>query len=426
MKVVVIGAAGHVGLPFSLVLDMAGHEVLGLDLNQEAVDMLNAGKVSFIEQGAEEILAMAHSKIVFTTDPSCLNTAELIAVMIGTPVDEEGNPRIDDIVKLMEFTIAPQIVNRDGIVVMLRSTVSPGTTDMLKRKLEATTLKKEGIDFHLVFCPERVAQGAGIVESMKFPQLIGTYSDKSYETSKLLFANIAETIQLRPIEAELGKLMTNMYRYVNFALSNEFMMIAESYGANTKKIFEAVNKDYPRVNLPMPGPNVGGPCLFKDGKFLLDGIPYPELIRTSFDINEGMPDYIWRQMMARSRSFNKVLILGASFKAENDDTRNSLSFKMKKVLEKHGVQVTIYDPYVEGMESYPKQYYNAVIVMTPHKAFKTWLSKNIFSLPNGALIVDLWKLFPESENFNNGIYTEEDYRWLRPDQKHYNTAMQGE
>lgn len=411
-NVVVIGAAGHVGLPFTLMLaSQQDINVVGLDLNQDAVDKLNNGQIPFIEAMAQEYLDKFQPK--FTTDKNCLDIAEYIAVMIGTPVDEEGNPRIDDIVKLMQYTITPQIIDRNGIVVMLRSTVSPGTTEMLRDKLESWTRKKEGVDFHLVFCPERVAQGQGINEGFLFPQLIGAFSKASYDAACNLFDGIAPVSErLKPIEAELGKLMTNMYRYVNFALANEFMMIAESHGANTKRIFDAVNKNYPRVNLPMPGPNVGGPCLFKDGKFLLDGIPYPELIRSSFDINEGMPDYIWQQIKkARDGNIRNALIIGAAFKGENDDTRNSLSFKMKKVLEKHGIEVTLFDPYVEGMTDYPGTHFDAVIVMTPHKVLKDWLSREVNALHSLTIIVDLWKLFPESENFTNGIYLFGDYRY---------------
>jgi len=210
------------------------------------------------------------------------------------------------------------------------------------------------------------------------------------------------------------------------------MMIAESHGGNATKIFKAANFEYPRMNIPMPGPNVGGPCLFKDGKFLLDGISYPELIRTSFDINEGMPDYIYTQLvkMAKTSYIRTVLILGAAFKANNDDIRNSLAFKMKKVLLKHGIEVNIYDPLVKGYDEYKKTHYDAVIVMTPHTVFADWFTINQSSLHGETLIMDIWKLFPESHNFNNGMYAAGDYRYRYKAPKHpkhtIKMAMQGE
>ena len=141
--------------------------------------------------------------------------------------------------------------------------------------------------------------------------------------------------QLTPREAEIGKLMTNMYRYVTFAFANQMWMISEKHGVNIDKVIDACNFDYPRMDVPHPGPNVGGPCLFKDGKFLLSDIPFGDLINTSFLINEGMPDYVFNRIKDINPYIEKVLIMGATFKKGCDDTRNSLSFKMRKIGRAH-------------------------------------------------------------------------------------------
>jgi UDP-N-acetyl-D-mannosaminuronic acid dehydrogenase len=211
--------------------------------------------------------------------------------MLGTPVDHENNPRLDDLFDFIDNTLTPFM--KHGQLIILRSTVSPGTTELVRDRIELKTKFMEGVDFHLVFCPERVVQTRSVEETGKLPQLVGAFNLASYNKAVDFNAsyNKSEQFFLTPREAELGKLMTNMYRYVTFALANEFWMIGEKQGVNVDKITKAINFNYPRMDLPLPGPNVGGPCLFKDGRFLLSDIPFGDLIQTGFLINEGMPDY---------------------------------------------------------------------------------------------------------------------------------------
>lgn len=407
--IAVVGAGGHVGLPFSLVLANAGFKVIGLDINQDICDTLNAGKVPYIETGAEELLldVLNYNSIKFTTDTSELDKADIFAIMMGTPVDEENNPRLDAILDFIKSQILPRISTDSHKMVMLRSTVSPGTTDIIRKILESTGFK-ESKDFYLVFCPERVAQGKSIEESKKLPQIVGAYSHNAFEEARKIFDSFIQLSPtcryLYPKEAELAKLMTNMYRYVNFALANEFYMIAESQGADIHRIIEAANYEYPRANIPLPGPNVGGPCLFKDGKFLLTDVPYSDLIQTSFNINESMPDHIFNEARKLNPDMSKVLILGAAFKANVDDTRHSLSFKLKKVCKKHGIEVDVFDPHtghnIDG--NYSK--YDAVFFMTPHDIFKDYWPEIQSKLADGVVIADLWKVLHMSKNYHNGVY----------------------
>jgi UDP-N-acetyl-D-mannosaminuronic acid dehydrogenase len=157
------------------------------------------------------------------------------------------------------------------------------------------------------------------------------------------------------------------------------------------------------MDVPHPGPNVGGPCLFKDGKFLLTDIPFGDLINTSFHINEGMPDYVFNRIKAINPNIKNVLILGATFKKDCDDTRNSLSFKMRKVCKKHGVESWMWDPFVTEEKEYPSTHdYDAVIVMTPHTGMdKSW-SLDMFK--KDCIVADLWKMYPESKLSKTGIY----------------------
>lgn len=415
-KVAVIGAGGHVGFPFSLVVADAGHEVYGIEINEGLCAALNAGIIPYVEYGAEKIFdgLLTSGKIMFTPDSSEIRDCDIIAIMIGTPVDGEGNPRLDDILDYVKFDLA--INMKKGQLIILRSTVAPGTTEIIKRELEKATRMKEGEDFFLVFCPERVAQSHGIEESKKFPQLIGAFCGESYDMARDFFAsfNDGATFFLTPREAEVGKLITNMYRYVNFALANEFFMIADKQGVDIHKVINAANYEYGRMAVPLPGPNVGGPCLFKDGKFLLTDIHFADLIQTSFHINEGMPDYIFNRIKGINPSIGNILILGLTFKANCDDTRNSLSYKLIKVCKKNGVQYTAIDPYVAdhnySIDDLMLNKYDAVILMTPHNEFKDDHMEYFKGLRNDCIIVDIWKSWPISRRFYNGIYKIDSVR----------------
>lgn len=411
----VVGAGGHVGFPFSVVVANAGHMVYGIDINSPLCTKMNAGFIPYVEHGVSEPLktALSAGNLFFTTKTNVITKSDVIAIMIGTPVDSENNPRLDELLNFIKYELVDNF--RKGQLIILRSTVSPGTTELIRDILDSETGQEEGKDYHLVFCPERVAQGHGIEESKKFPQLIGAFNEIGFVKASAFFKTFVENdcFFLTPREAEIGKLITNMYRYVNFALANEFYMISHDQSVNIHKVIEACNKDYPRMNLPLPGPNVGGPCLFKDGRFLITDVPYADLINTSFLINEGMPDFIFKQIKSlRSDGlvFKKILILGMAFKANNEDTRNSLSFKMRKVAIKNGCDVICIDPFIAKYrtENLTPIQYDAIILMTPHDKFKDWLSENLSYLMQDTVIVDMWKHFPESKKTTNGIYLIKD------------------
>lgn len=413
MKVAVIGAGGHVGFPFSCVIADAGHTVYGIDINQTAVDNLNRGIVPYIEEGAGDILRdnLNKERLLFTTDFDFIKDVDVVAIMIGTPVDGEGNARLDDLFDFLDNNLIPRM-KKDQLIV-LRSTVSPGTTEVLRKHINNAKQWVEGLDYQLVFCPERVLQGRSIIETTKLPQIIGAFNGRSFESAKNFFSTFItnQIFQLTPKEAELGKLMTNMYRYVTFAFANEMWMIGEKHGVNIDKVIDACNYDYPRMDVPHPGPNVGGPCLFKDGRFLLSDIPFGDLIQTSFLINEGMPEYVFNRIREINPQLNNVLILGATFKKGCDDTRNSLSFKLKKVCKKHGVNVWMIDPlHIEDLNIPSNGTFDAVVVMTPHDDFLNpeTLGYKVSDFRQDCIIADIWKMFPESKISNTGIYTVGD------------------
>ena len=275
MRVSVIGGGGRVGLPLCLVLAEAGHKVYGIDLNEENNQLIMSGKMPFYEQQGEEYLerALSAQRLFMTTDMSVVESSEVVIIVIGTPPDEHLNPVLAPLQNLFA-QLCPML--QTGQLIILRSTVSPGTTDQIRNLIEEKTRFKVGREIYLVFAPERVIEGQAIQEIRTLPQIIGAYDSNSYEKAEDFFLTFLESecIPLTPLEAEIGKLLTNMTRYVLFALANECYLIGESFGVNINKVIDACNRKYPRMNLPVPGPNVGGPCLYKDGWFLIEKIPY--------------------------------------------------------------------------------------------------------------------------------------------------------
>jgi len=405
--VAIVGAAGHIGMPLSVVLAEAGYHVTGIDRNQAVNEQLTRGEVPYIEHGAEELLkrGLERGNLSFTHYDEALTTAETMILIIGTPVDDNLNPRIDALLEVLQrhATRMPR-----GQLIILRSTVSPGTTELLRKILEDKTNMREGVDFHLVFAPERVLQTKAVEEIQSLPQMIGAFSESSFNRAKDFFGRFLhnQCIRLNPVEAELGKLITNMSRYISFAMANEFYMICDSYGANAHKVINACNKDYPRLNLPRPGSNVGGPCLYKDGYYLIDRIAFPDIIASAFKINESVTRYLLDKVKAKT-NLRHAGILGMAFKADCDDTRNSLSFKLQKQLRGSYCTPVPVDPYVPEYNDYNRlKRVDALFLMTPHSEFRD-LAKILKIVDNpDCVICDMWNFWSEnSELAHDGIYT---------------------
>jgi UDP-N-acetyl-D-mannosaminuronic acid dehydrogenase len=408
MQTSIIGAAGHVGLGMALALTDAGHDVVGIDIDVEKNATIMSGVMPHAEDQGQEHLdrALAAGRLQMTDDLSSVSDSENIVVIIGTPLDEYMNPDMSPLKSLFK-NLLPHLNNSQ--LVMLRSTVSPGTTDLIKKLVEENGLAL-GSDLTLVFAPERVAQGKSITEIKTLPQLIGAYDSNSYDRAETFFQSFIEAkcLSLTPIEAEIGKLITNMTRYVSFALANEFHLVANTFGVNINKIIDACNDEYPRLNLPGPGPNVGGPCLYKDGWFLIDRVPFNELISSSFRINEGMPMQILQQLdrLMNDNKLNKVAILGMTFKANSDDLRNSLSAKLRKQLEARGIDVVAVEPNTTGFHDISEiGNADAVVLMTPHREFNDLHSIAETVGNPECVFVDIWGFWEEMKySSHNGYF----------------------
>jgi len=347
--VVILGGAGHVGLPLALSFANTGMRVGIFDLDIKALDSIRAGTMPFREPGAPELLAKVLPKLDLTNDPSMLGRTNIVVVVVGTPVEEFLGPSMRVFERLAD-QIAPHL--RHGALVVLRSTVYPGTTSFFGEALRA-----RGAFVDVAFCPERIAEGHAIAELRSLPQVIGADTAAVYARAKELFGPLGVLcLRTSTKEAELAKLFTNVWRYTKFAVANQFLLIADEAGVDYSNVLHAIRTDYPRAaDLPSPG-FAAGPCLFKDtmqlAAFTSDHFPMGQ---AAMQINEGMPAYVVRLLEKRHGSLRNVTvgILGMAFKPDSDDIRASLSFKLRTLLEWAGARVLCADPYVNDTRLVP-------------------------------------------------------------------------
>lgn len=408
----VLGGAGHVGLPFCSVLANCGYKVYGIDIDEAINKTVMEGKFPYVEERGEEYLGNALKKqtLIMTSDTSKIKESDIVAVTVGTPVDDNLNPRISS---LTQIIVDNKSYFVKGQLIILRSTVFPGATELIKRLLEESTGFVVGQDIFLVYAPERVLQGKAIEELPRLPQIIGVFDDQSYKVAEEFFSTFLEDrcFKVTPVEAEIGKLITNMARYAEFALANEFYLIADSFGANIHKIIDACNYHYPRLNLPRPGPNVGGPCLYKDGWFLLERFSFNEIISAAFRINEGMPMQIVSKL-EKLPQIRVVTVLGMTYKAGSDDTRNSLSFKLRKQLERNNYELILVDPYLESCSDIRNiRGSDAVVLMTPHQEFSDLQAILDLVANDECIYVDIWGFWEKMKyKSKNGYFFGKEAR----------------
>ena len=304
MKIGIIGGCGHVGIPLGLALASKDYEVTLIDINKEAVDIINKKKLPFIEKGAEELLQQHIGKnIQATTDTQKVKEQNVVIFVTGTPVDEHHNPKINDVLKVIKLYLP--LMNKNQLVI-LRSTIFPGTTDIIDNILQKTFGSSK-----LAFCPERIIQGEGINEIFNLPQLISATSIEAKNEAIEIFSKISsKIIELEPVEAELAKLITNTWRYIEFAIANQFYMMTEGAGYNFYKILNAIKDDYPRAKNFAKAGLAAGPCLFKDTMQLSAFYRnHFSLGQSAMLVNEGLPGFLVRQLEKKIGSLMVLKLL---------------------------------------------------------------------------------------------------------------------
>jgi UDP-N-acetyl-D-mannosaminuronic acid dehydrogenase len=386
--VVVVGGLGHVGLPLAVSLAGAGRRVCALDINAQAAESIARGTVPFEEGGCEATLQEALRAGTFhvSLDERTISQADAVIIVIGTPVDRHLNPEFDPMWAVLD-SVAGHLV--DGQLLILRSTVYPGTTDRLHRKL-----LERGKRVDVAFCPERISEGRAMEELRSLPQLIAACSESGLRRCRDLFAQLTtDLIELTPLEAELAKLFSNTWRYTIFATANQFFMLANDQGVDFHRIHHAMTWNYPRLkDVPKPG-LTAGPCLFKDAMQLAAFNNHRfSLGHAAMLINEGLPNYIVERLRLRyDLSQMTCGILGMAFKANCDDRRESLAYKLRKVLRFHSREVLCSDERVADADFIAVRDLidrsDVIIVGAPHKEYAC------LPFPNGKIVVDVWNMW---------------------------------
>src|ERR1700689_320128 len=278
----------------------------------------------------------------------------------------------------------------ENALLVLRSTVYPGVTKLVHERLQAS-----GRKILLSFCPERIAEGKAMEEIRTLPQIISAFDPDSLARVRELFSIINEDlIELSPLEAELAKLFTNSWRYMNFAISNQFYVLAETYGLDFRRIYGAVTHRYPRMRSFAKAGFAAGPCLLKDTLQLsaFSGNNF-FLGHAAMLVNEGLPNFLVGQLRQQHRLQDKVVaILGMAFKSESDDKRESLSYKLRKLLMVEAKSVLCTDPYVVDEKLVPLEEAldraDIIVLGAPHSAYRD------AHIPNDKVVVDVWGFWP--------------------------------
>jgi UDP-N-acetyl-D-mannosaminuronic acid dehydrogenase len=385
----IVGGLGHIGLPLGIVFASKGLKVCLQDINKDSAEIVSRGELPFVEYEAEPLLkeTLKNGNLSISLDSQSIAESKNIIIAIGTPVDEYMNSRTREFLEFISSL--KEYLNPDQLII-IRSSVAPNACEQIKRTLG------EGENWKLSYCPERIVQGYAIKELKKLPQIVAGFSDDAVNEASDLFQNISSSIIKTTMqEAELAKLFANSWRYIQFAIANQFFMICEDQGVDYNKVRKAMVEGYERASqLPSAG-FAAGPCLLKDtmqissfyqGGFLLG--------HSAMMVNEGLPNFLVNQMKSRYELKNrKVGILGMAFKADVDDIRDSLSFRLSKILKFSGAQVLCSDEFANNPEFVTKEEIvekcETIIIAAPHSQYAD------LKFVDSTDVIDIWKSNPQ-------------------------------
>ena len=383
-KIAIVGGLGHVGLPLSFSLALKKFDVTSIDIDTKKIEKIKKNILPFKEKGLLKIIKLQKKlKIRFTNKYDCINKSDVIFITLGTPIDEYFNPDLNFFFNAFK-KIIPFLKN--GQIIILRSTVFPGTT----RKLESI-LKDKKLNVSLAFCPERISQGNGIKELAELPQIISASDTKTFNICVKIFKSLTnKIIKTSYEEAEIAKLFCNTWRYIKFAIANQFYTICKDKNLDFEKIRNAMIYKYDRAK---DFPNSGfsaGPCLLKDTMQLS---AYSRQLFTfghsAMLVNENLPEFLISDLKKTRKIKNlKVGILGMAFKPNNDDRRDSLAFKLKKKLIYEGCKVFCTDVYMKDKFLVTTQKIlntcNVIFIGCPHDEYKN------IKFKKNTRVIDCW------------------------------------
>ena len=372
-KITVLGL-GYIGLPTALLFAHSGYKVVGVDINEDVINLLNKGKIHIEESNLEDLFSRVKDNFSAST---IVGPSDIFLVAVPTPLKKSIHVADLGYVRSAFEMIYPHL--KKGNLVILESTVTPGASD----KVGIPILEKSGIkvgEFFYAHCPERAIPGKTLSEMINNDRIIGGFDAESTRMAKDLYSSYVKgnifTTDIKT--AEFTKLIENTYRDVNIALANELAQSAENSGINVWEAIALANK-HPRVNILNPGPGVGGHCIAVDPWFLTENSSKWGITQLSRDINDAMPNHILQLIRSFIRGIHDpiITIFGLAYKADVDDTRETPALKFIKLAENEGCIVKCYDPHVKKFE-YPLLLLNdslknsdCIVVITDHAEFRS-------------------------------------------------------
>lgn len=373
---------GYIGLPTALVMASHGLEIVGTDYNKSIIDTLHSGHMTFKEKGIDELFETAKkNNIKFTTD---YQITDRYIISVPTPYDKK-NKKIDPTYVVNAVKAVLDVCMNNSIII-IESTVSPGTIDKFVRPL----IKEKGLtinkDIHLAHAPERIIPGNMMYELINNSRTIGADSEKIGNIVKEIYSSFCKgEITVTDIRtAEMTKVVENTYRDINIAFANELAKICRSDNMNVYEIIKIANK-HPRVNILTPGPGVGGHCISVDPWFLVGDYPgLANIILAARKINDSMPDFVLNRIndIMQENGINSVTrvgLYGLTYKENVDDIRESPTLQMIESMKKHlSYGIKVYDPWVKN-DIVDNQYHDVqsflndvdmVVIMVAHSQLK--------------------------------------------------------
>jgi UDP-N-acetyl-D-mannosaminuronic acid dehydrogenase len=402
--VAVIGL-GRVGLPLALSFADRGVTAIGIDKDAKLLETVRSGTMPFQERGTQELLERVLAGDSFTVSERIEDAAAArhIVLTLGTPSLWHIEIDISDIRSVLDSLLP---VLREGHVLVLRSTVAPGTTEFVAGYLEQQRGFVVGRDVFVAHAPERIAENHFVEEIATLPHIVGGVDERSTDEVAALFEVFGSRIErTTPAQAELAKIWTNIYRYANFALPNLLMMNCEQYGANVFEVIDLINRDYPRGGIAQPG-LTGGTCLRKDFAFSEERSNAPGMLMSVSRVNESVPLFLVEGMKRRLGTLRgrRIAVLGLTFKRDSDDLRDSLSSKLIRLLERELATVTSHDPHApvagESLEEALNEA-EGVVVATNHSEFSEPRALTALTerTAEGCLVVDPWNALGAAQVF---------------------------
>ena len=402
--VAIIGC-GRVGLPLALAFADAGLRTIGIDNDRARLGAVRDGRMPFEEPGAPEVLARTTAAGTITWSDRVADAAQArsIVITLGTPSFSHIEIDLSAIRSVLDDLMG---VLDDGHLLVLRSTIAPGTTEFVAGYIEQQRGLVAGEDLFVAHVPERIAAGRFFEEIGTLPCIVGGIGERSAAAAEELFTALgAPIVHTSAIEAELAKIWTNILRYATFALPNRLMVECDRYGANVFEVIDLINRDYPRGGIALPG-MTAGTCLRKDFAFSEERSDGAGMLLAASRVNETVPLFLVDGLVKRLGSLRgrKVAVLGLAFKADTDDERDSLSHKLIRLLERELAEVAVHDPLVDTpTASFADAVLDAdaVVVATNHTVFRGpgVLRAIADSAKAGAVVADPWNTFGQRAVF---------------------------